>query len=186
MKKIKNFAILFVVFAMLFSAVLFPAKMPVSVHATTPVTNLTNTEWVFNETIDLSGDFEYCVEYIFDYGGSYETIMLDGNGEKARIIVNAEELNFTNGSATQDYWPILNGSWDGHWAECQPHIYFTGGDDVTNANFITWLYENAQLQENGGTDTGIAASIVLPTILVVTFGTVTAIYLLTFKRKKRI
>ena len=35
-------------------------------------------------------------------------------------------------------------------------------------------------------DTGVVASIILPTILAVTFGTVLAMYALTFKRKKRI
>lgn len=101
------------------------------------ITNLTNTTWIFNQSLDVNsigtytGTINYYINYTLDdvnYG--YVTF-----GSTNGTRYNA----FTVGN--KDYMSMSG------WMTGLPDpITITGGSDVTNNTFITWLQSNATQQ----------------------------------------
>lgn len=99
------------------------------------VSNLTNTKWIFNSTVDTTnyGDFNI----IFNSGSMQNVGMTYGSGD----TVSYNTLG-------NDYVAYSNNAW---LDEDYRIIEITGGTDVTNSDLIAWLEENATLQPNAKT-----------------------------------
>ena len=98
-----------------------------------------------------------------------------------------------------DFWSRSAETWND---ENYPWYYWYDGEEImvqdSNSNTTCLVRPALHLNlsalndavngssQGGSEDTGVAANIVLPSILAVTFGTVLVMYTLTFKRKKRI
>ena len=127
-----------------------------------PVTDLTGTTWVFNNTFPphFPKKSEYYTEGDIrgltptsDYGYFIDFIWKDENGEyNCNYIYNYNyDAGTTIGVAAYPNGPThyFNGS-----------MTITGGTDATNADLITWLQANATLQ----TPTVVRKSIDLTTL----------------------
>lgn len=122
-----------------------------------PVTDLTNTTWLFNEIIDATSCPTAYINFE-SYGGTYYGIGFLFSGPSLRAGGNTPSpseptitgLNYTMegqdpglaiGAVVYSYHDAA-GSWQ--WVdETARTIEITGGTDATNSNFIAWLENNA-------------------------------------------
>lgn len=115
-----------------------------------PITDLTNTSWYFNETLDHFGisnqdSFElgsYEAEFMINYyaGNHYPyTSLYFSLGYSDCVFYDP------NYDPTFDFVPYEGGMWTDE--DCRT-IFITGGEDVTNPDLISWLTQNATQVEN--------------------------------------
>lgn len=111
------------------------------------ITNLTNTKWYFNETIDssLCSDMvhipdgyegSYYINFISNNIEHYEILAQIGSGMPDMLQYNYDD----NGTCTADAYSFASNEWMNTSLRT---ITITGGDDVTNTDLITWLEANA-------------------------------------------
>jgi len=89
----------------------------------------TNTHWVFNDTITFAE-------------GSYDVNFIDGFGNSNMgITIGQSEIYYTSGNSTLTVYSV---SWNYRQTGYgYKYITLTGGDDIEDANFLTWLTANA-------------------------------------------
>ena len=120
-----------------------------------PITDLTNTKWLLNETLEPMSEYD---ESIFGWTASYninftanDTEFKRFEGEQCENILEGnivDELRYyyTNPHpyVHEVYYWFNDSSWlDEVWRT----ITITGGDDATNPDLIAWLEANAKLVE---------------------------------------
>ncbi len=109
------------------------------------VTDLTNTVWIFNSTLDFTGipwgtNKRYYINFnAFGFSSSFNTFRIYNNG----IYYGYDYLSQTY--YTQYYTPNLGTGWLNQNAKV---IQITDGEDVTNQTFINWLESNAVLGDD--------------------------------------
>lgn len=107
--------------------------------------DLTNTKWVFNETIMFTGTTITANINYFD----------SDNKTFIKIIISTTNINGLQTNAPADYMTTTlydpNTDLGGWGKQSYRTITITGGDDVTNVDLITFLKENAILLEGGKT-----------------------------------
>ena len=93
--------------------------------------------WVFNDEVDVHSDFEYSIQ--FTSGGvTYTTISAHPHDENPTT-----DLFYDSESV---YW--CYDDMDKGWSEERSRtIEITGGAEITNENFVSWLSANAVKQE---------------------------------------
>lgn len=94
------------------------------------ITNLTNTTWKFNDTLNLTEEFYYHNLNIQSNGFSYDTLYCIYNGKNYVLVYGARNA----------YTSKTNTWYDGYQT-----ITITGGSDVTNPDLISWLEANGTL-----------------------------------------
>lgn len=101
------------------------------------ITDLTNTTWHFNDTIDTLNESLFKINFYFvqSYDGSKE--YLDGIHVHNRAIYYQQN---SQDAILVYYEPVSGPEWSG---TSERTITITGGDDVTNIEFIEWLMANA-------------------------------------------
>ena len=95
------------------------------------LTDLTNTTWQFNDTLNLTEEFYYHNLNIQSNGFSYDTLYCIYNG-KNYVLVYGTRNAYTSKTNT--------------WYDGYQTITITGGSDATNTTLISWLQENGTLQ----------------------------------------
>lgn len=106
------------------------------------VTNLTNTQWLFNEDLDIN---TLCVSrnvYHINFNSNSETFLsLYGQPtEETRTLVYAQTSTNTDVYTLPVSTPET-ASWT---SPNYRSIYILGGEDVENAQLLVWLQNNAQ------------------------------------------
>lgn len=108
------------------------------------ITDLTNTTWKFNDTIDVTSS-SLSVYIDFDGFGysqpSGTAYMISGN----IIKIQNNELRYYLTGGGSGYLQYDNSGWTSieEHRDLQRTIHFTGGQDVTYTSFINWLLQNA-------------------------------------------
>jgi hypothetical protein len=113
------------------------------------ITNLTNTSWYFNETLDHCGisnmdSWElgsYEAEFMINY---YATNNYPYTSLYYRLGYEDCVFYDPNYDPTNDFVPYEGGWTD---EDCRT-IFITGGEDVTNPDLISWITQNATQVEN--------------------------------------
>ena len=100
------------------------------------LTDLTNTTWVFKDTVDVSLETgNHVIEFTSD-------------GEKFKSIKVEKNIGFVYSTTVSDS-PIMDYTYNNseEWLfQAYKTITITGGQDVTNSTLIDWLYENAYIK----------------------------------------
>lgn len=94
-----------------------------------PITDLTNTKWFFNSTIDISTDREFYVNFTTE------------NLSHDEISIESGTLYYISNSYGETTTAYSSGSWSEQ-EDCRT-IHIIDGDDVENTALITWLQANA-------------------------------------------
>ena len=112
-----------------------------------PVVDLTDTEWVFNDTIDINSGFTASTSYSETPIFPYSLIFTDSNDEQ-HTALGCASSNGTrwNIFAYQGDIYIRQAYMGGWMEEAYRTIEITGGTDATNSNLISWLVQNATYQ----------------------------------------
>ncbi len=100
-----------------------------------PITDLTGTTWVFNDSLNISDDITWNVNYTTnseDYTDLRISLQSSPMGNEPCMGTAAFPVSFYN-----------MGAWQG---EAYKTITITGGTDATNSALISWLEANATQQ----------------------------------------
>lgn len=125
----------------------------VQLSGDSPIRDLTNTVWIFNDTLNIEAILEAC-----GTGSRPTTCSFD---IKFSILQNLETLADAleiEGDLEYDSDYVMNyvnlasyayndGTWD---SDFYKSIFIQGGTDTGNQDLILWLYANATLVESGG------------------------------------
>ena len=114
------------------------------------ITNLTNTSWYFNETLDHCGISNTEVPEIEAMAAEFMINYYAGNNYPYTSLYYEFSMSDNvyyepNYDPTNNFVPYEGGSWTDE--DCRT-IWITGGDDVTNPDLISWLTQNATQVEN--------------------------------------
>lgn len=114
------------------------------------ITNLTNTSWYFNETLDHCGisnmdsweigsyEAEFMINYYATNNYPYTSLYYQ--------LGYADCMYYEpNYDPTYNFVPYEGGMWTDE--DCRT-IFITGGEDVTNPDLISWITQNATQVEN--------------------------------------
>lgn len=128
------------------------------------VTDLTNTTWIFNSTINVTTSGTFNIDFISNLEGSWVSaigrrfIKLTTGSSPSGTYKNALSYyyNFAAGViAAEVYTLAKSGSTDNKWYgvyKSAKRIDIIGGQDVKNSTLISWLQANAtQIIDNGTT-----------------------------------
>lgn len=116
-------------------------------HATQiTISDLTDTTWVFNDTVYLNTSLSYFINFNSN-NTSYASISLTvGSSSSAMNYVDEQQYMTTVGIGAGGATPTIN-NWNNN---AYKTIYITGGSDVEFLELIAWLMQNATLQVSGG------------------------------------
>ena len=99
------------------------------------VTNLTNTKWLLNATVDVSTDFTYYITF----KNGYKVLNHTGEDIYKEIRVLSGYVSFRKGNA---YYTMSSSTGEINYTYYRP-LTITGGTDVTNSTVIAWFEANA-------------------------------------------
>ena len=98
------------------------------------VTDLTNTTWMFNDSLTITGSATYTLTFLSRAVEDFGELGLRLSSNKMEYFENEPVgdyiIVYQNGSWTHDRYKVIN---------------ISGGTDVTNATLIAWLETNAIL-----------------------------------------
>ena len=94
------------------------------------ITDLSGSTWVFNNTIDVTNNFTYYIDFI-------------SNNENMTFIKVGESSQRPDRKAL--YYNQTQVYYQGSFATNYQTIVISSGTDVTNSNLITWLSNNATM-----------------------------------------
>lgn len=120
-----------------------------TLNATRVISDLTNTSWYFNETLDHFGIGEPDGFHIGALVAEFSVNFYAGNHHPYTSLGHyGYECNLyyePNYDPTFNFVPYEGDRWTDE--DCRT-IWITGGDDVTNPDLISWITQNATQVEN--------------------------------------
>ena len=119
------------------------------------ITNLTNTSWYFNETLDHCGIGNSHSIYDDDYHSVFHVDIVWNGIQYTTLDYDLGMPNIANNMSYYGGDNYVDGTQyeDGWLDESYRTITITGGDDVENPDLITWITSNATQVEISTPDT---------------------------------